>query len=177
MKIARALGLFLFLFLFLTGLSVSAYAQDVKTDYDHKANFERYHTYSWGKVQTHNPLWVNRIKEAVDKELQRKGWQEVPSGGDVVITAVGSSETQQEYQTFYDGLGGWRWGGFGESTTTPVTYKVGTLVLDMYDAKNKQLIFRGTSEDTLAKNENKNEKKLEKAVEKMFKKFPPEEKG
>jgi hypothetical protein len=71
-------------------------------------------------------------------------------------------------------MGGWRWRGMGETTTTVQNYKVGTLVIDLYDASNKQLIFRGTAEDTLSKNPEHNEKTLEKAVDKMFKKFPPE---
>ena len=156
----------------------AAVAQDVHTDYDHKANFERYHTYSWAKIETSNPLWQDRIKQAVDKELQAKGWQQVPSDGDVVLTAVGSTENKEEYQTFYNNLGpGWYWGGFGDTvaTTSKVDYPVGTLVLDMYDASNKHLIWRGTATDSLSKNPDKNEHKLEKAVDKMFKNFPPKE--
>src|SRR5437763_15573503 len=83
-----------------------ALAQDVRTDDDKNAVFERYHTYEWNKVHTSNPLWEQRIQDAVDKELQAKGWQKVASGADVAVTAVGSSQNQQEYQTFYDGLGG-----------------------------------------------------------------------
>ena len=119
-------------------------------------------------------LYGNSALRMLDKDLQQKGWQKVESGGDVVIMAVGSTQTQQEYQTFYDGLGGWRWGGFETATTTPITYRVGTLVLDMYDASNKQLLFRGVAENTLSNKPEKNEKSLEKAVDKMFKKFPPE---
>ena len=94
-----------------------AVAQDVKTDYDHHANFSQYHTYYWEKVQTTDPLWQSRIQDAVDHELQAKGWQRADSNGDVALTAVGSARNQREYQTFYNGMGGWRWGGFGETTT------------------------------------------------------------
>jgi hypothetical protein len=163
----------------LTILAASAaVAQDVKTDYDHHANFERYHTYSWAKVQTDDPLWQSRIMDPVDKNLQAKGWQKVESGGDVLLTAVGAVQNQKQYQTFYDGFGpGWWWGGFGnESTTTVQNYRVGTLVVDMYDAQNKHLIWRGTSDDTLSSKPEKNEQKLDKAVDKMFKDFPPKEK-
>ena len=52
-------------------------------------------------------------------------------------------------------------------------YKVGTLVVDLFDAKTKQLIWRGNSSDTLSNNSNKNIQNLDKDVEKMFKKFPP----
>jgi hypothetical protein len=172
MGFVRYASLFLFAALL---LSVSpSFAQDVRTDYDKKINFEQFHTYSWGQVQTGNPLWEPRIKEAVDKELSEKGWQKVGSGGDVVVMAVGAAKNQQEYQTFYDGLGGgWRWGGFGETTTTVQNYRVGTLVVDLYQANSKQLIWRGTSSNTLSNNTEHNEKDLDKAVDKMFKKFPP----
>jgi Domain of unknown function (DUF4136) len=162
----------------IAALSCIGWAQDVHTDHDKKANFERYHTYFWAKVQTTNPLWQQRIQDAVDHELQAKGWQRNDSNGDVALMAVGSAQNQQEYRTFYDGLGGWRWGGFGtEASTTVENYRVGTLVLDMYDAANKQLIWRGTASETLSDKPERNEKKLEKSVEKMFKDFPPKSKG
>jgi hypothetical protein len=172
MNIARLFGLFFLAAMF----GVGAYAQDVRVDYNHKVPFERFHTYSWGKVHTTNPLWESRIRDAVDRELQQKGWQRSDSNADVIVTAVGSAQNQQEYQTFYDGMGGWGWRGWGGNmaTTTVQTYKVGTLVIDMYDAQNKQLIFRGSATDTLSKNPEHNEKDLDKAVDKMFKKFPPE---
>jgi Domain of unknown function (DUF4136) len=155
--------------------AIVSYAQQVSTDYDHHANFERYHTYSWMKVHTEDPLWQSRITEAVDRDLQAKGWQRQESGGDVVLTAVGATRNQQEYQTFYDGFGGWRWRGWGpgETTTTVQNYRVGTLVLDMYDAQSKQLLWRGTAQDTLSDKPEKNEHKLQESVDKMFKNFPP----
>jgi hypothetical protein len=157
----------------------AAFAQDVQRDYDKKANFSQYKTYQWGKIQTTNPLWQPRIMDAVDKDLPSKGMQKVQSGGDVVLTAVGATHTEQEYQTFYSGLGPrWHWRGFGpeDATTTVYSYKVGTLVVDMYDAKSNQLIWRSTASDTLSDKPEKNEKKLEKSVDKMLDKFPPEEK-
>lgn len=168
--------------LFSAGLSLAiisalAYAQDVKTDYDHHANFSQYHTYYWQKVKTTDPLWESRIQDAVNRELQSKGWQLVNTGGQVAITAVGSAQNQQEYETFYNGMGGWRWGGFGETVTEPVNYPVGSLVLDFYDAQNHQLLWRGVASDSLSNSPEKNEKKLDKAVNKMLEHFPPNEKG
>jgi hypothetical protein len=163
----------------LLAFAVGALAQDVKTDYDHHANFSQYHTYYWEKIKTSDPLWQSRIQDAVDHALQSKGWQRVDNGADVALTAVGSTHNQQEYQTFYEGMGGWRWRGMGmgETTTEVENYPVGSLVLDFYDAHNKQLIWRGVSSDTLSNNPEKNEKKLDKAVDKMLDHFPPHEKG
>jgi hypothetical protein len=154
-------------------------AQQVKTDYDRSANFAQYKTYSWAQVKTKDALDVDRIKAAVNAALAAKGWTQADSGGDVSIVAVEITQNQQTLNTFYDGMGGgfgWRrfgGGGFGEATTTTETYKVGTLVVDLFDAKTKQLLWRGTSSDTLSNNSDKNIKNLDKGVDKMFKKFPP----
>jgi hypothetical protein len=162
---------------FLMVLLGSAFGQHIQTDFDHQANFSRYKTYSWQEVKASNSLWDARIKEAVNAQLAAKGWTQVDNGADVAIVAIKTTQTEKTLQTFYDGFGGgWRWrgfGGFGESTTTEQDYKEGTLVVDMYDASTKQLIWRGSAEDMLSDKAEKNEKNLDKGVVKMFKSFPP----
>jgi hypothetical protein len=61
----------------------------------------------------------------------------------------------------------------GTSSTTVSEYTVGTLVVDIFNAKSKQLLFRGTASDEISDKAEKNEKKLAKASDKMFKDFPP----
>jgi hypothetical protein len=75
----------------------------------------------------------------------------------------------------YGGYGwrGWGGAGMGTATTTTSEYTVGTLVVDIFDAKSKQLVFRGTASDELSNKPEKNQKKLAKASDKMFKDFPP----
>ncbi len=162
-------------------------AADVKTDYDHSADFSKIHTYSWGQVTTADPFYVDRIKQQVDKVLQAKGWQMVPSGGDATVFAKGNVKTEKELETYYDGFGGgwgggwgwggwggpWGWGGPGETTTSVSTQKVGYLVIDVFHGQSKHLMWRGSSEDNIAKNSEKNTDKLDKDIDKMFKNFPP----
>jgi hypothetical protein len=154
-------------------------AQQVKTDYDRSADFAQYKTYSWERVKTQDPLYVDRIKNSVNAALAAKGWTQVDSGGDVSIVAMEITRDQQTLNTFYNGFGGgWGWrrfggGGFGEATTTTETYKVGTLVVDLFDTKTKKLLWRGVSSDTLSNNSNQNIKNLDKGVDKLFKQFPP----
>lgn len=50
----------------------------------------------------------------------------------------------------------------GEATTTEQDYKEGTLVVDLYDGNSKQLIWRGSAEDSVSNNPEKNEKNLDK---------------
>jgi hypothetical protein len=171
------IGLFLTVF-----TASSSFAQQVKADYDRGANFAQYKTYSWQNVKTKDPLDVDRIKNAVNAALAAKGWTQVDSGGDVSIVAMEITHNQQTLNTFYDGFGGgWGYrrfggGGFGEATTTTETYKVGTVVVDLFDTKTKQLVWRGSSSDTLSNNSDKNIKNLDKGVQKMFKNFPPQPK-
>src|SRR6267142_5267546 len=105
-KIATSVGLMLL-------LACVSFAQHVKTDYDHSANFGQYKTYSWEKVKTKDQLLVDRIKSAVNSALAAKGWTEVPSGGDVEVFAIETTQNQQTLDTFYNGFGGGRRWGFG----------------------------------------------------------------
>jgi Domain of unknown function (DUF4136) len=157
-------------------LSTALIAADVKTDYDRSIDFSQYKTYSWEKVQTQDPLWVDRIKEAVNAALTAKGLTPVESGGDIAILAMEMTQNHRTLNTYYDGFGGgWRWGGgFGNATTTVDNYKTGTLVVDMFDAKTKKIIWRGSSSDTLSDKSDKNIKNLDNGVKKMFDHFPPE---
>jgi hypothetical protein len=154
-------------------------AQQVKTDYDRSADFGQYKTYSWENVKTQDPLDVDRIKNSVNAALAAKGWTLTDSGGDASVMAIQMTQNQQTLNTFYAGFGGgWGWrrfggAGFGDATTTTETYRVGTLVIDLFDTKTKKLIWRGSASDTLSNNSNKNIKDLDKGVEKMFKNFPP----
>lgn len=156
-----------------------AYAQDTKIDYDHAFDFKTLKTFavklgtSWG-----NPLSEKRVIDEVSKGIQRKGWvQAGEDSADALVMIHGATEDKKELSTFYSGYGGWGWGGWGGGMSTAHTttheYTVGTLVVDIFDAKSKQLVFRGIAADELSGKPEKNQKKIKKAVEKLFKKFPP----
>lgn len=170
---------FLFGIVLLTG--AAALNAQVKTDYDHSANFSSYKTYSWLKVQSGDSLWDDRIQQDVDAQLAAKGWTKVATGGDAAVSAFRSTQEQQSLETFYNGFGGGGWGrrggfggmGFGMSTTTPEVTKVGNVVVDIFDAKSQKLLWRGKDSDDLSSNSNKNIAKLQKDVGNMFKHFPP----
>jgi hypothetical protein len=123
-------------------------AAEVKTDYDRNAHFAQYKTYSWERVQTRDPLMVDRIKSAVNGSLAAKGLTEVPTGGDLFIVAIEVTHNQQTLDTFY--------------------------VVDLSDTASKKLVWRGSASDTLSDKSEKNIDNLDKGVVKMFKKFPPD---
>jgi Domain of unknown function (DUF4136) len=160
-------------------LPALAVAQDVKVDYDKAFNFSPVKTYSikvgttWG-----NDLSQRRVLTEFDEAIAAEGWKNVADGQeDIQVILHGATQTKQSASTFYSGMGGYGYRGFGGGTGTASTvvseYRVGTLVVDMFDAKSKNLVFRGTAEDEISDNPEKNAKKLDKASTKMFKDFPP----
>jgi hypothetical protein len=161
----------------LVALPAIVLAQDVKTDFDKAFNFSTVKTYSikigtkWG-----NDLGERRVLAEFSEAITGKGWKQVDEGqADIQVILHGATQTKQTASTFYSGMGGYGYRGWGGGTATTVvdSYKVGMLVVDMFDAKTKNLVFRGTAEDELSDNAEKNAKKLEKAATKMFKNFPP----
>jgi hypothetical protein len=49
-------------------------AAKVTVDYNHNIDFSQYKTYSWLKADAADPLWPDRIRQAVDSQLTAKGW-------------------------------------------------------------------------------------------------------
>jgi hypothetical protein len=160
----------------LTALFV--YAQKVETDFDHQYDFSQIHTFTvkLGSVWN-NPLQQQRAKEDIVRDLTAKGWTEAPEGAnpDAVVVLHGATQQEKSLDTWYSG-GGWGWGP-GMSNTTVNTVNVGTMQVDIFDAKTKKMVFRGKASDDISDKPDKNAKKIDKAVEKMFKDFPPKPKS
>ena len=163
---------------FALAVAGGAWAQDVKVDYDKAANFGAIKTFSlklgtsWG-----NQIGEKRVTDEITQALTEKGWKLVPEGpADAQVVLHGAGQTKRTLNTFYSGMGGYRYRGFGgtgTATTTESEYTVGTLVVDIFDAKGENLLWRGAAQDELSDKPDKNIKKLAKASDKLFKDFPP----
>lgn len=168
----------------------AALADSVRADWNHQVNFEQFHTYSWGQVKVSDPFDADRIKNAINEQLHKKGWQEIPSGGQVTINVMDRIRNEKEAETYYNGLGGgwgrdwgwggWGWGGwgwgpggFGESRTTVRNVPEGHLVIDMFDTHNKQLIWRGISQGEVNSNPDKQRRAIYEDIHKLLYSFPP----
>src|SRR5437867_9099202 len=156
-------------------LATGALAQSVYVDYNHSVDFSKFKTYAWGQGANPNAIQdsilMQNAQQAINSQLQMKGLQMVQESQNPDLIVVASSGMKQ--QTSYNawGTGGWRFGG-GMGTITPETQNIGTLVVDIYDAEGKKMIWRGISQGTLSNKGSKNEKEMNKAIEKMFKKYP-----
>ncbi|MFZ0313951.1 MAG: DUF4136 domain-containing protein [Candidatus Korobacteraceae bacterium] len=161
-------------------VSTLAVAQKVSINADRAANFSSYHTYMWEKSP--NPahgLWDQRIVEAVDKQLQAKGLTKVDANPDLWVVYSNSIKDEKSVAGAGYGLGPtWGWGNSGANAAinTTFVFKIGTLVVEMADTKDRQLVWRGSVSDTINDSSDKNIKTLDKAVAKLFKGYPPKEK-
>jgi hypothetical protein len=163
--------------------STGAFAQKTNVDWDRSADFSSYHTYAWQKSpHPAKGFWDQRIVDGVDKELAAKGLKKVDSNPDVwVVYSNSITDQKQVVGTGYTMGPGWGWGwGWGPNISTMDynTYitKEGTLVVELADAKNHQLLWRGSATATISDNSDKNIKTLNSAVNKLFKAYPPKEK-
>lgn len=176
-------------FLMVLAAASLALAQDVRFNFDDQANFGAFKTYKWVTIkdaQKLSDLADRQVKAAVDAELAKKGLTKTDADtADLYIGYQAAVGQEKQYTSFDSGWGygpgwhgGWYGGGYGGgmSTGTTSTIYVGQLALDMYAAKDKQLVWRSVASKTLdaeAKPE-KQQKNLAKAVQKMLKKYPPE---
>jgi Domain of unknown function (DUF4136) len=168
--------------------AVTAFAQDVRYNFDKQADFSQFKTYKWVTLkgaQAPNDLVDMQIKAAIDAELAAKGLKRIDTDtADLYVGYQGAISTEKQYTSYDTGWGygpGWYGGGWygggGMSTTTgqTSTIYVGQLAVDMYQAGQKQLVWRGVASKTIDENAKpeKRQKNLAKAMTKLFKNYPP----
>jgi hypothetical protein len=154
--------------------SFAASAQDVYVTSSPSANFSSYHTYAWGQMPNPNsinsPFLAQEAKTQIDNQMQSKGLKLVQEteNPDLVVVASGGMKTQTSYNMY-----GTRMIGGGMGSISQQQNVIGTLIVDIYDVKAKELVWRGMGQGTLnEKNSQKNMQLVDKGVAKMFKKYP-----
>ena len=171
-------------------LPAAAMAQKVSYDYDKTANFGTFKTYALKDgTKVGQPLIDDRIVAAIDEQMAAKGFTKTEANPDVFVVYHVAFDKQKDISTFSSGHAGgygpygWGygggWGGGMSTTTTQVRdILIGTLVVDIADAKKGELAWRGMGVkevQTQAKPE-KRDKSITEAVQKIFKNYPPKPK-
>jgi hypothetical protein len=165
-------------------------AQDINVDYDHNFKFNQMKSYSWGKIETSDPMVEARVSGAIDRVLQGYGFKESDKNkkGDLVVTAV-EANTPQGYTRFYRGVTtvdwrrGWGSGGFADGIPALRQVHQGTFVVDLYDGATGKLVWRGTAASEAPPSSGDTSQKLgyytldpahvDKTVNALFANYPP----
>jgi len=160
-----------------------AAAQKTSYDYNKSTDFTTFKTYALKDgTKVGQQLIDDRIVSAIETELAAKGFTK-SDNPDVFVVYHMAFDTQKDISTYSSGYGGygaygWGWGGgwAGGTTSTQVRdILMGTLVIDVADAKKSQVAWRGMGVKevkTQAKPEQR-DKSINEAVKKIFKNYPP----
>jgi hypothetical protein len=163
-----------------------AAAQKTSYDFDKSIDFTGFKTYAFKDgTKVGQKLIDDRIVAAIESQLAAKGLTK-SDNPDVFVVYHVAFDTQKDISTYSSGYGGygaygWGWGGgwAGGTTSTQVRdILVGTLVIDMADAKKSQVAWRGmgVKEVNTQANPEKRDKSINEAVKKIFKNYPPKAK-
>jgi hypothetical protein len=169
------------------GMCLSAQAQKIKVVCDKQVDFAQFKTFAWaphGAVA--HPLLAANVVGAVEEQLQARGLRKAEANANpgLIIQVYGSVDQDS---TFYSNdplyltsggvppfdpsfSGSLLTGMYGNTT---VTIHKGQLVVDLIDAANKKLVWRGMSSQNLAAhNPDKLLGQVNTAISKMFKQYP-----
>ncbi len=166
----------------LSMVAIPAAAQQVHIDYDRMARFTAYKTIAWVDTMDTSLAGVSqlvdeRIKNTIINTISSGRLKFVEDDPDLYVTYHASTNEQLQFNTISFGYGypgSWYWDpywGGAYSTTSVSTYTEGTLIIDIWLAREKTLIWRGTATAVVSNNPEKNAKKIEKAVTKIAKKW------
>ncbi|MCK5267707.1 MAG: DUF4136 domain-containing protein [Spirochaetes bacterium] len=178
-------------FFLLAGFILSACSSiKVTTDLDKTIDFSQYKTLEyWGWSEDSDKILnrfdKERIESAFGNEFKKRGIDLVEKGqGDMIVSLyiVTEKKTQKTatttsmgggYGGYYGHGPGYGWGG-GHSTTEfhEYDYIVGTLVISIYDAEKKELIWESVGQGTVDEDPNSREESAEKNAAKIMKEFP-----
>ncbi len=150
----------------------------VQSDYDDTVDFSAYKTYQWMPQPTGANLEAGLagpiIERSIESELNGKSMRQVESNPDIyVVYHAGVDE--QITGAYVD-----RWGygyrgyyGWGRSADVRVeSYTEGTLVVDIIDAGQKDLVWRGVATGAV-NNPQKTREEIPQIVADLLADFPP----
>jgi Domain of unknown function (DUF4136) len=167
----------------LSAFALSAHAQKPQIQWNNQYDFDAVQTFAWQltpetSLEGRNPFMHSLIKNTIEAELATSGLTQVDANPDVYVNyhASTTTEVQLRSDSYGYSMGGYGMGGWGyygmaagpvSTTTRVVEYEKGTLVVDIWDAEMRELVWRGEVTDTLPDNPQKAEKLVVKAIAKM----------
>ncbi|WP_019408758.1 DUF4136 domain-containing protein [Pseudomonas psychrophila] len=175
-------------------------SMQVTNDFNPAVDFAQFRTWAWKdpavQYQPNNPmlksdLTEQRIIQAVGSQLDQRGLRPVAAGAKpdlFVQTYLIVANRQEQVVTNYGYGGPWGgpWGGYwggpwegywrpAYNETRNVIYQVGTLQIDLTDAKDGRLVWRGSAEKILNNSPTPQERSaaIREAVTKILSNYPP----
>jgi hypothetical protein len=158
------------------------------SDYYGAAEFSKFHSYAWmaespliraesGRVEV-SALTVRRIREAIERELAKKGFEIAPvrEAADFAVSfTVGARDmiTLEDYPPYYRGQ--WEWGRpYYWPSVDAAMYTEGMLAVDIFDNATREPVWHGWARKTILQSDIRDpESTIDAAVEAILADFPP----
>jgi hypothetical protein len=159
----------------------------VSVDYDPNEDFSTYRTFTWfprprpatGDYRVDNPLLDQRVRAAVEQTLTARGYRKLEDRApDFYVNYHLQIDEKIDVRTVNRGYVD-RWGYYVGWPETQVTqYDEGSLVIDIADARDKQLAWRGIGVGRVRSRPTPEEttRDVQEVVAQILAKFPPEPK-
>ena len=154
--------------IFMTGCSTV----QVETDYNREVDFSKYKSYRWiphvkgteDNPLMNDPLIEGHVKSAVNAEMATKGFTKIEEGHpDFLMAYYFTARNRVDVTHYY---------GYWYSHPNVYQYKEGTLIIDIVDRVDKQLIWRGWATGVLEDRSRINDQ-INHSVQKLMRKYPP----
>ena len=167
--------------LFMLFVLASCSSVRVNADYDKKVDFNQYKTYAYIKASIDkveiSDLDKKRILRSIDEAMSAKGFSKSENPNMLISIFTKESERVNVYNNNMWGMGfgwGWNsWGGMGMGMNSVYTTPEGTLFIDMFDGKTKEMIWQGEGSGYLTKDTNKKDARIKEFVDKILEQYPP----
>ena len=167
-------------------IAFPALSQKITIDRDHAVAFSEFKTFQFRETRDDLRDTAPYVHNDVVRQLRQYaidgGLEEVESDPDVYIayyTAdqrdlyLGKDNLEYSYGENFD-FGDYWDGGVGTRTPEKFRFREGTMVIDVWEAETKLLVWRGIATAALSKDPDKNAKKVDKALKKIMKKWDEE---
>jgi len=155
----------------------SAAAQEVSWDYAKGIDFTRLKTYAWTVGQPlPDPLIHRRLVNAIETQLAAKGFSTVATveEADALVASHAGVAMTPEISEFGSGWGEFHVGGSWTKRINLQRIAVGTVVVDLIDAKANTIVWRGTVRKNIDPDAGpqKRDQQVNKAMKKLFNHYP-----
>jgi hypothetical protein len=145
-------------------------------DFDVTADFSQYQTFSWDMSRSEsgfkNPLLDKRLRNAINAELQNKGFLFSEDNADFILTYEQTTRNERDVYVMHS-YHGWRYGGWGYRDVFVDKRKEALITLKIYDAETDELVWQSWASGIRVKIEFV-EEIINETAKKLVKDFPPE---
>ena len=171
--------------LLLTLAACAAPAPKIDTDYNQEFNFSQVKTYAFvaGDGRAAQGLYAQRMEQAIEEQMLLAGYNKVDANSaDVLVSYFMVGKEKQDVRTYNHGTH-FRYGryrrygciGCGHTSVYVQNYTEGTLVIEVVDRANEQVVWRSVTKERMEPDRSPDQREalIRERIALMFQQYPP----